>query len=145
MKRLRIVLCIAALATSLGASVAWSQAQSRAHAPRKFSVGIGAPASSGRVVRGATAPGGTLTVARATIVMQADGSQLITLIYTNAASATVSQRTLVIDPACTRVIDSFGNVVSATGPSAECTAATSFLGQVDSTISTAAVGGKLNL
>ena len=142
MKRVHISALLVLVSMLAVATLAWSEST---HAPRKFTVGIGAPISGGRVHLGATAPGGTLTVARATIVLQADGSQLVTLVYTNAASASVSQRTLIIDPGCTRVVDSFGNIVSASGPTAECTAATSFLGQVDSTISTAAAGGKLNL
>jgi hypothetical protein len=132
----------AALVSSLLTAAALWAAPS---APKRFQVGVGAPSSSGRVVRGATAPGGTLTVTRASVALQADGSQVITLIYTSATSAVVSQRTLLIDSACSRVLDNLGNVVSATGPAAVCSAATAFATQVDSTISTAASGGKLNL
>jgi hypothetical protein len=115
-----------------------------AKGPRKFSVGVGQPAS-GRVVRGATAPGGTLTVTRASITVQADGSQVITLIYQNGANAIVSQRTLLIDSACSRIVDNMGNVVLASGPTTECSAASAFITQVDSSINAAATGGKLNL
>ena len=140
MRRLVSALLSIGLVVALG-----TLARSDTHnGPRKFSVGVGQPAS-GRVVRGATAPGGTLTVARASIALQADGSQVITLIYTNGVGAIVSQRTLLIDSACSRVLDNLGNVVSASGPTAECSAATSFVTQVDSTINTAATGGKLNL
>lgn len=138
MKNILIAVVLSVLATS----AAWSQAPARG--PRKFPVGVGAPAS-GRIIRGATAPGGTLNVARSVACISGDGSQVVNLVYQNAGSATVSTRTLIIDPACTHVVDSLGGVVSATGPSAECTAATSFATQLDSTISTAASGGKLNL
>lgn len=118
----------------------------RSSTPRKFSVGLGAPRVPGGVIRrGATAPGGTLTVSRVAITVNSDGSQIVQLIYTNAAGGNVSMRTLNIDSGCTHVLDNLGNVVSATGPTAECSAATSFATQVDTTIGNAATGGKLNL
>jgi hypothetical protein len=132
----------AALVSSMLTAAAIQAAPST---PKRFQVGVGAPTSNGRVIRGATAPGGTLTVARASVTLQADGSQVVTLIYTNSANAVVSQRTLLIDSACSRVIDNLGNVVAAAGPATECSAATSFITQLDSTINTAATGGKLNL
>jgi hypothetical protein len=125
----------------LTAAVLWAAPPT----PKRFPVSVGAPTSNGRVVRGATAPGGTLSVTRASVALQADGSQLITLIYQNSSNVIVSQRTLLIDPGCSRVIDNLGAIVSATGPAAECSALTSFISQLDSTISTAAAGGKLNL
>lgn len=142
MPRIAAASIIAVLVLALG-TIARSDTQ-HPHAPQKFTVGVGAP-SSGRILRGATAPGGTLTVARASIILQADGSQIVSLIYTNATGAIVSQRTLLVDSGCTRVVDNLGTVVSASGPTAECSAATAFLTQVDTTINSAASGGKLNL
>jgi hypothetical protein len=43
------------------------------------------------------------------------------------------------------VTDAFGNVVAAQTPAGLCSAITSFVGQVDSVIGSAATGNKLNL
>jgi hypothetical protein len=130
----------------VGVGVAHSGGAPSLIAPKKFAVGVGAPRAAGApILRGTTAPGGTLTVNRTVVCFQADGSRTVGLLYANATSQSVSQRTLFVDAACTKVTDNLGNVVSSTGPTTECSAASTYASQLDSTIASAAAGGKLNL
>lgn len=146
MESLRSVAFIFVLGLIVGAGAAVAGGAPSLAAPKKFTVGIGrARATGAPILRGTTAPGGTLTVARSVVCFQPDGSRTVSLLYTNATTQLVSQRTLFVDAACTKVTDSLGNVVSATGPTGECSAASTYATQLDSTISTAATGGKLNL
>lgn len=114
--------------------------------PRKFPVGaVGAPVANPRIKAATVNGGASYTVTRITTCINADGSQTVGLAYTNAGGQLVSSKTVLIDSGCTKVVDNFGNVVSATGPSTECSAAVTFTGQVDTTVGNAATSGKLGL
>lgn len=82
--------------------------------------------------------GGSPTASLGGVAINKDGSQTITLFYANTAGQLVSVRTLTIDSGCTRVTDNLGNLVSATGPTAECAAAASFVTSLQTTITSAA-------
>ena len=96
-------------------------------------------------VRAATAPGGTLTVGRSFVAVEADNTTRITLGYTNAAGVTVHQRMLLIPADGSKVVDQFGAVLATPAPAALVNAITTFTSQLDTLISNAASGGKLNL
>jgi len=144
--RTRLILKVNLVAILLGALIGGAAARSdspfRPRPPQRFVVG---PSMTGKVWRGASITGGTYTVVRNGVVINADGSQVVGLIYTNASNQLVSTKTILIDSACSHAVDNLGNVISTPGPTSECTAATTFTSSIDSTIGTAASGGKLNL
>ncbi len=111
-------------------------------APKRYPVGVGPKPA--HALMAATAPGGSLTVARGQVTVNADGSATIALSYANAGGNTVSIRALTV-PVSGAVTDQFGNVVSATVPAALATAISTFAAQLDSMVAAAATGGKLNL
>jgi hypothetical protein len=117
-------------------------AKGTAPAIKRFNVGMG----TGKIVKGATVTSSSsLTVSRQTVHVGNDGSAQIDLVYLTPTGQQLVTRQIMVAPGCGIVTDAFGNVVAATAPAALCTAITSFVGQVDSVIGSAATGNKLNL
>jgi 3-oxoacyl-[acyl-carrier-protein] synthase III len=94
----------------------------------------------------ATVNGGAFTVSRGPVTIYPDGSTTLVLNYVGANNIVVSSRVLFI-PAnqASPIVDQYGNQVSATVPGALATATASYTGQIDTTISNGATGGKLNM
>ena len=90
--------------------------------------------------------GGTFTATRTAVGIDSTGNMLVTMSYTVTASGRqIHVRTLLVPASGGAITDNFGNVVAASVPGALSTALTSFLSQLDSTISTGAGQGKLDL
>jgi hypothetical protein len=136
MKTVRVAALFVVLAVGMSAIGA-------PNAVARFPVGVGQP--TGKVVRGTTAPGGSLTIVPSDTCFLANGTRSIRLDYQNAQNIVVHTRVLSIDAACTSVTDNFGTVVSATCPTTENNAASAYITQRNATISNAAASGKLNL
>jgi hypothetical protein len=84
-------------------------------------------------------------VSRQTVHVANDGSAQIDLVYLTPTGQQLVTRQIMIAPGCGVVTDAFGNVVAAQAPTGLCNAITSFVGQVDGIIGSAATGNKLNL
>lgn len=95
----------------------------------------------------ATTNAGAFTLQRLDTSIGSDGSMTVALQYINASSGAVVVTRRIFVPAAqaNAITDQLGNVIAATVPTALANAVTTFLTQLDSTISTGATGNKLNL
>lgn len=97
------------------------------------------------VAMAATVGSGTLTVSRAGMTFDSSGNLSLVLNYFNASGSQVFTRILTIPANCANpVTDQYGNVVNATVPAGLCSSITTFVSNVDSTVTSAAGAGKLN-
>lgn len=120
----------------LAAAVAWA-------APRSFHVGVGKPPS--RILRGATATGGTLTVARASATLMPDGSLQVVIAYVDAGSHTVHTRVLTAAADGSKVTDNYGTVIATPVPSSIVTNCGACASALDTAIGNCATSGLCNL
>lgn len=91
-----------------------------------------------------TTNGGAFTVTLVHCDVNADGSATVVLRYTSATGHDRGVRALQV-PVAGAIVDPDGGVVSATVPAALTTDINTFLTQLNSLLSTAATGGKLDL
>jgi hypothetical protein len=114
-----------------------------AYKAKRFPIGAGKIAP-GKFGAGITGSG--LSVVRTQATVNGDGSTVLVLEYDNAAGNALFHRVITI-PAnqASPIIDASGNVINSTVPAGLASAITTFATQLDSTISSAAGAGKLNL
>lgn len=97
----------------------------------------------------ASAPGATtsqsFSVVVQTAVINADGSAMFSLKYTNGNSQNVVNRTLYVDAAGVSVLDDRQAAIATPAPAALVSAIANFNTIVGSLVTTAAASGKLNL
>lgn len=93
----------------------------------------------------ATVNSGTLTVARGGMTFDPSGNLSLVLNYSNASGGQVFARMLTVPINCSSAItDQYGNVVNTTVPAGLCSSISTFISNMDSTITSAAGAGKLN-
>lgn len=91
----------------------------------------------------ATTNGGLFTVTRQGLEVDNSGGCIVRLLYTSNGKPRFN-RTVIIQ-AGGAIVDQEGNVISSTVPPALATAISTFTSQIDTQISNAAAGGKLDL